>query len=227
VLGTSDGFACSTALHFLRRGDLTKTELVPLTFSPRFIQYELSGTTIVGSMARTHKGYCVSATTELSELRKKLADVQVAVTACGAVLKSEPKSRLARLFRETQQKQSYEDLRRELNAENVIGDLMYYFLRADSSVYEKPEVCKKLEFAEPAELYDLTPDVSTPVVYALSLEGLVRVAQRGVVLLLVHGEERAQVAHAALQKEPRPVSFIVATEAAAQAMSELLRKEGK
>jgi DNA-binding transcriptional regulator LsrR (DeoR family) len=219
VLGFSDGFAVSAIIAHLRRSEIRKAVLVPLTHTPRFIHYELSGATLVGAMGRVHASYQVQSSIELSELRKRLSEVQVAVTSCGSVIKPEPMSRLARLLIAARTR-SYEAIVKDLQRRKVIGDLLYHFLRADGQIVQLGETTRYLEKAELEALYQDLPEKSVPPVYSLSLDGLADIAQRGVCLLLVHSEERARVAHAALKRERRPINFIVTSSAGAQ---ELLR----
>jgi DNA-binding transcriptional regulator LsrR (DeoR family) len=145
----------------------------------------------------------------------------VAVTSCGAVLKPEPRSGLARLLRETQSKKSYERVLKELQEKKVVGDLMYHFLRADGQVVQVGTTCRSLERARLAQLYGNHPRKDTPAVFSVSPDGLATIAQRGVCLLVVHSPERAQVAHAALRRKSRPINFIVTSKAAAETLLKL------
>jgi DNA-binding transcriptional regulator LsrR (DeoR family) len=218
ILGFADGFAASTVMRFLRRGSMNKTVLVPLTHTPRFVHYEMSGATLVGAMARMHYGYQVRSTLELADLPAAVRTVQVAVLSCGSVLKLEPKSRLARFLRESKSRKAYEQVVQELKDRGVVGDLLYHYLKGDGTVDEKHPLSRPLESARPAALYPRDPAHSTPMVYAVSPDGLARIAERGVSLLLVHAEERAEIACAAMKRDKKPVNFIVTSSAAAKRM---------
>jgi DNA-binding transcriptional regulator LsrR (DeoR family) len=220
VLGFSDGFAVSATISNLRRSEIRKAVLIPLTHTPRFIHYELSGATLVGAMTRTHFGYNVHSSIELSDLKRRLGEVQVAVTSCGSVIKPEPKSRFGRLMVATRTRKSYDEIVDDLKQKKVIGDLLYHFLRSDGEVVQIGRTARYLEKATLEALSRDLPPASIPPVYALSLDGLAEIARRGVCLLVVHSEERARVAHAALKRKNRPINFIVTSSTGA---AELMR----
>jgi len=219
VLGFSDGFAVSAVQRFLRRGDLTKADLVPLTHSPEFVQFELSGPALIGAMARTHQGYQVSCTEELLSLPQRVRQVQVAVTSCGPI-EPEPQGRLARIMRASVSKeQTYEDLIANLKGQSVVGDIMYHFLKQDGSIYPRNDTSRNLESINPKQLYH-TPDVTdAPPIYSVSPDGLRDIAKRGVCLLVVHTASRAAVTHAALRR--KSVNLIVITAEAADRLLKL------
>jgi DNA-binding transcriptional regulator LsrR (DeoR family)/transcriptional regulator with XRE-family HTH domain len=219
ILGFSDGFAVSTIQRFLRRGDLAKADLVPLTHSPEFVQFELSGPALIGAMARTHLGYQVSSTQELLSLPQRVRQVQVAVTSCGPI-DPESQGRLARLMHASvNQEQTYEDLIAKLKKQGVVGDIMYHFLQRNGRVYPQNDTSRSLESINPEKLYD-TPDFKdAPPIYSVSPDGLRDIARRGVCLLVVHTASRAAVTRAALLR--KSVNLIVITGEAADRLLKL------
>jgi DNA-binding transcriptional regulator LsrR (DeoR family) len=219
VLGFADGFVVSTIQKFLLRGDLQKTELVPLIHSPRFAQFELSGATLIGSLARKHQGYQVRSTIELSKLQERIGEVQVAVTSCGSVMDRSPFSRLPRLMREASPGVDFGAFMDELKRQGAVGDLLYHFLGADGKWLKDIQgVAHDIESASLRTL--MTAPKGDVAIYSVSPDGMVRIAKRGVCIIVAFNEGRAALARAALLR--RAVNFLVLTKAAANA---LLKKQ--
>ena len=223
ILGLSDGFTVSTIQKFLRRSDLNKAELVPCTYTPQFINYELSGPTLIGSMARTHHGYRVRSTTELTQLKQRIEKIEVVVTSCGSILVPEPEGRLARLLRETNpnSKHSYYKLIDALRKEDAVGDLMYHFLTKEGRSLKARNADRALEKVElgPDGAFPKLSSDDAPQIYAVSPDGLAKIASRGVSLLIVQNQQRAAVARAALCCHA--INALVMSKAAAEKLAEL------
>lgn len=223
-LGFADGFMSSTVQMFLRRGDLNKTELVPLVVSPHFAQFELSGATLIGSLARSHQGYRVRSSVALQDLSNRVDHVEVAVTSCGSS-ERESRTRLARLIRAGGE--SYTEFLQKLKKHRVVGDLMYHFLRANGKTVDFPNYSQDIEKldVEKLDVERMSKPGATaekmPLVYTASLKSLADIAERGVSMLLLHSPNRAPVVHAALQRKRRTANLLVMTKAAAQRLAEL------
>jgi hypothetical protein len=218
VLGFADGFLVSTVQRFLRRGDLIKADVVSMVHNPKYVQFELSGVTLIGSLARTHLEYRLNSNVALRDLPQQVKRVEVAVTSCGTNV-YESQSRISRLVREASVDRDYAAFIETLKQEGVVGDLYYHFLDAKGNEIPKPEVSMSIDKVDPRHL--AAYEEGGPMVYSPSLECLAGIAQRGVVILGVHSPNRARLAHAALSRDPRPVNFLVATKEAAQEMLDL------
>jgi hypothetical protein len=217
ILGFADGFVVSTVQRMLLRGDLTKAELVPLAHTPRFAQFELSGASLIGALARTHHGYGVCSTIGLEDLQDKIRKVEVAVTSCASIEEKGPHSRLAVLMGDANPDQPFGQYLDSLRNRGAVGDLLYHFLGADGKWLKNlPGCARDIESVSLRELG--TPAKDDPSIYSLSPEGMARIARRGVSLLIVHTEKRAALARAALLRKEKPVNFLILTRDAAQAL---------
>ncbi len=208
TLGIGDGFSSAMWQHFLRRGALSRIELLPLVVTPRFTQYEQSSNAIVASMMRTHLGYWVGSTIELEALKVRLQGVDHAVISCGPG-HAEPSSRLPRLVKESTVDSA--EFFQRLAKEQVVGDLLYHFLRADGSELEMPDMTGDLSKIERKDLRG-----GKAVIFSTPIERLAGIAERGVTLLQSHQSDRAPVIAAALSIRPRPINFLVITRGIAE-----------
>lgn len=213
VIGFSDGFMARCAQGFLLRGDLSDVTLVPLVFNPGMAATELSGTTLLGSLALTHHGYGVRSTVALKELQTRLQNVEVAVTSCGPASEDE-NGRIGLLIRELLPPGQYVEFLEDVRKKEVVGDLMYHFLRGDGRRVTVKWSAGDLERISSDEV-PREPSSQGPVVYSPSLDYMSRIANRGVSLLIVHSPDRARLVRAALKRKKRPINFIVTTKAAA------------
>lgn len=217
-LAFADGFMSYAVHRFLRRGDLLGTPLVPLVYTPGYVQTELSGATLVGSLALSHLGYGIGSTIAMVELQRRLESVDLAITSCGPV-ELEPHSRLRRVLLGNRVMSEYYDFQKEVRQKRAVGDVLYHFLKADGKPARVKWSAGDLETAELGQLQN--PGEDDPVIYAASLNCLARIADRGACLLIVHSVNRARVAHAALQRTRKPVNFLVTTREVAEAMLKL------
>ncbi|MCZ6795671.1 MAG: hypothetical protein O7J95_18860, partial [Planctomycetota bacterium] len=213
VIGFSDGFMARCAQGFLLRGDLSDVTLVPLVFNPGMAATELSGTTLLGSLALTHHGYGVRSTVALKELQTRLENVEVAVTSCGPASEDE-NGRIGLLIRELLPPGQYVEFLEDVRKKEVVGDLMYHFLRGDGRRVNVKWSAGDLERISSDEV-PREPSSQGPVVYSPSLDYMSRIANRGVSLLIVHSPDRARLVRAALKRKKRPINFLVTTKAAA------------
>ncbi|MBI4586884.1 MAG: helix-turn-helix transcriptional regulator [Planctomycetes bacterium] len=221
TIGLSDGLVISTLLRFLKRGDLDRATLVPVTFTPRYAHFELSGATLIGAVARTHQGYRVTSTVEVGKLQKRINEIRLMVTSCGTVLPIEPHSRIAQLFRESWPEKSYDQFVAQLIKKGVVGDLLYQFLKPNGHIVDGKITAGGLETADIDKIYRERNLEDTPAIYAISLKCMAEIAQRGICMVIVHSPERAQVIKAALERDEKPVNFIVCN---AQAAAEFMRR---
>ena len=219
ILGLADGFAMATCERFIRRGDLSRAELVPLTHTPQYVHYELSGPTLLGAMTRTHFGYQVGSNLELSRLQERIRQVQVAVTSCGS-MNPASHGRLALLMPREPGKppETFSRLIENYRKHGVVGDLLYHFLRSSGEVYPPGDRSRYLEMMDAGSLAKNPPKDNPPPIYAVSPDGLADIAARGVAILMVHTVSRAAVARAALIRSRRPINFVVITDDAAEAL---------
>lgn len=204
TLGFGDGFAVAAWQQFLRRGALSKVELVPLTIVPTFTQFELNANSIAAMLMRTHYGYHVGSAIELTDLKSRIREIDHAVVSCGPGV-PEDKARLPRLIKESSLE--YGKFFADLKKKGVVGDLLYHFLDAEGNPVHFPKITGDLSLVEPATLRSLKKG---PLVFSTPLDELAGIVERGgVSLVQAHQENRAGVLRAALRRERRPVNFLV------------------
>ena len=204
TLGFGDGFAVAAWQQFLRRGALSKVELVPLTIVPTFTQFELNANSIAAMLMRTHFGYDVGSAIELTDLKGRIREIDHAVVSCGPGVPEE-KARLPRLIKESSL--DYATVFAELEENGVVGDLLYHFLDADGEPVEFPDITGDLSEVEPETLRSLQ---NGPLVFSTPLDELAGIVDRGgVSLVQAHQKNRAGILRAALLRENRPVNFLV------------------
>jgi transcriptional regulator with XRE-family HTH domain len=222
TLGLADGFSMGLCERFIRRGDLSRAELVPLTHTPQFVHYEFSGPTLLGAMTRTHHGYQVGSKLELSKLQERIRQVQVAVTSCGS-MEPETHGRLAQLMPRVPGKpaETYSRLIENYKKMGVVGDLLYHFLKSNGEVFPPRDPSRYLERMDARGLARNPPKNNPPPIYAVSPDGLADIASRGVAILMVHTVSRAAVARAALVRTRRPINFVVISDDAAEALLDM------
>ena len=211
-LAFGDGFAASAILNYLRRGDLAKSKLIPLVYTPGW-DLELSGPTLLGTLARSHQGYNVTSQLDYTSIPKELESVQVAVTSCGSA-EADPESRLARLIRDLHPTEDYPSILNRMQRKRVVGDVMYHFMRENGSTVDLG-FTKHLEQAKPAELRGRKAS-GGPIIYSASLDYLASVAEREASVLVAHSASRAAVVRAALARKRRPANMLILSRGVAE-----------